>query len=155
MPSDQNDIAPCMIFINKEGRWYHKGAEMIHRDFIRLFYQNIELDSQGRYVIDWDKQRCYVDVEDTAFVVWDILYEKKNGDQEAEVILRLSDDTKEKLSPDSLFVGRDNVLYCKVKGNTFPARFNRAAYYQLANYIKEKDGAFFLPLNGKKHFIAY
>ena len=155
MPSEQNDIVPCMIFIDKEGRWYHKGAEMIHRDFIRLFYQNIELDSQGRYVIDWDKQRCYVDVEDTAFVVWNILYEKKNGDQEAEVILRLSDDTKEKLSPDSLSVGRDNVLYCKVKGNAFPARFNRAAYYQLANYIKEKDGAFFLLLNGKKHFIAY
>jgi hypothetical protein len=49
----ENDIPPCLIFIDKEGRWYHRGAEMIHREFIRLFYNNIELDSRGRYVIDW------------------------------------------------------------------------------------------------------
>jgi len=26
---EMNELPPCLIFIDKEGRWYHKGAEMI------------------------------------------------------------------------------------------------------------------------------
>jgi len=130
----ENDIPPCLIYIDKEGRWYHRGAEMIHREFIRLFYNNIELDSSGRYVIDWKGQRCYVEVEDTAFVVRSV--------------------TQEELMPDTLYVGQDNVLYCSVKNHTFPARFNRAAYYQLAAYVEEENGTYYLPLNGRKNKIA-
>ena len=68
-------------------------------------------------------------------------------------VLQLSDDTPEALRPDTLFVGQQNVLYCRVKGGTFPARFIRAAYYQLAQYVEEDDGAFYLPLNGRNHVI--
>ena len=148
-----NDIPPCLIFIDKEGRWYHQGAEMIHREFIRLFYQNMELDSKGRYLINWENKPCYVEVGDTAFVVRRISYEEGNQDRESRIELSLSDDTKEALIPDSICVGRDNVLYCKVKSNSFPARFNRAAYYQLAEYIEEGDKTFFLSLNGRKYVI--
>ena len=73
--TEMNELPPCLIFIDKEGRWYHKGAEMIHRDFIRLFYEHMELDLQGRYVINWQGQRCWVDVEDTAFVVRRVTFE--------------------------------------------------------------------------------
>ena len=148
-----DDIPPCLIFIDKEGRWYHQGAEMIRREFIRLFYQNMELDSEGRYLINWADKRCYVEVEDTAFVVRRISYEEGNQDRKPRIELSLSDDTKEALMPDSLSVGRENVLYCKVKSGLFPARFNRAAYYQLAEYIEEEDKNYFLPLNGRKYII--
>lgn len=148
-----DDISPCLIFIDKEGRWYHQGAEMIRREFIRLFYQNMELDSEGRYLINWADKRCYVEVEDTAFVVRRISYEEGNQDRKPRIELSLSDDTKEALMPDSLSVGRENVLYCKVKSGLFPARFNRAAYYQLAEYIEEEDKTYFLPLNGRKYII--
>jgi hypothetical protein len=151
----ENDIPPCLIYIDKEGRWYHEGAEMIHREFIRLFYNNMELDSHGRYVIDWKGQRCYVEVEDTAFVVRRVVWQDKGKEDGNErFILSLSDDTQEELMPDTLYVGRDNILYCGVKNRTFPARFTRAAYYQLAEYVEEENGTYYLPLNGRKNKIS-
>ena len=149
-----NDLPPCMIFIDKEGRWYHEGAEMIHRDFIRLFYKNMELDSEGRYVINWDGKRCRVDVEDTAFVVRRVMYQDGDRAGNARFVLSLSDDTEEDLIPDTIFIGEENVLYCRVKNRSFPARFNRAAYYQLAEYIEEENDSYYLPLNGKKYGIS-
>ena len=149
-----NDLPPCLIFIDKEGRWRHEGAEMIRRDFIRLFYENMELDSQGRYVINWGGKRCYVDVEDTAFVVRNVAYQDATGDADARFILFLSDDSQEDLVPETLHVGKGNVMYCSVKSAAFPARFNRAAYYTLAAHIEEENDDFYLPHNGKKYNIA-
>ena len=148
------DISPCLIYIDKEGRWYHQGAEMIHREFIRLFYQNMVLDSEGRYLINWANERCYVEVEDTAFVVRRVSYEEGNQYRASRVELSLSDDTKEALMPESLYVGKANILYCRVKSGLFPARFNRAAYYQLAEHIEEDGENYFLPLNGQKYVIG-
>ena len=147
------DLLPCLIYIDKEGRWHHEGVEMIRRDFIRLFYKNMEMDSQGRYVILSGGKRCYVDVEDTAFVVWNVRYQNAAEGRKARFIITLSDDSQEDLAPESLHVGKDNVLYCKVKNAAFPARFNRASYYQLATHIEEKNELFFLPLNGGEYEI--
>jgi hypothetical protein len=149
-----DDLPLCLIYIDKEGLWHHEGAEMIRRDFIRVFYQNMEMDSLGRYAILWGGKRCRVDVEDTAFVVWNARYQEADEGGKGRFILTLSDDSQEDLAPDSLSVGEDNVLYCKVKNAAFPARFNRASYYQLAKHIKEKKDAFFLPLNGIDHEIT-
>jgi hypothetical protein len=147
-----NDIPPCLIYIDKEGRWFHKGVEMIHREFIRLFYEHMEIDSRGRYIINWGGDRCYVEVEDTPFVVRRTKF--KRGDQDnSRFILFLCDDSQEDLSPETLFIGDSNVLYCRVKNRTFPARFDRPAYYQLAEYIQEEDNTYFLPLNGKNFRI--
>ena len=151
--TENQDLPPCLIHIDKEGRWYHKGIEMIRRDFVQLFYQNMELDPKGRYVIDWNGERCYVDVEDTAYVVRGVVYEGGGREQSDRFILYLSDDTQEELVPDTLFVGAGNVLYCRVNDRTFPARFNRAAYYQLAKYIEEREGAYYLPLRGERYRV--
>ena len=149
----KNDIPPCLIYIDKEGQWFHKGVEMIHREFIRLFYQNMELDEQGQYIISWQGDRCYVEVEDTPFVVWRVVFEDKKDSYESRFILYLSDDSREDLSPETLSLGDENVLYCKVKNQSFPARFCRAAYYQVAEYIEEEEGKYFLPLNGEKYIL--
>ncbi|MDY6970987.1 MAG: DUF1285 domain-containing protein [Thermodesulfobacteriota bacterium] len=149
------DLPPCLIFIDKEGRWYHEGVEMIHRDFIRLFYENMELDSQDRYVINWGGRRCYVDVEDTAFVVKGVVCQDGSQMENVLFLLHLSDDTQEELLPDTLFVGKANVLYCRVKNRAFPARFNRASYYQLAQYVEEEDSTYHLTLNGNKYPISF
>ena len=151
---EKNDLPPCLIHIDKEGQWYHKGVEMIRRDFIRLFYENMKMDSQGRYIINWGGKNCYVDVEDTAYVVRNITYQDATRGNDARVILFLSDDSEEDLAPETLYVGEDNVLYCTIKNDGFPARFSRAAYYRLATHIKEKNNCFYLPLNGKQYRIA-
>ncbi len=148
-----NDLSPCLIYIDKEGLWYHKGVEMIRRDFIRMFFVNIEMNSQGRYVINWGGKLCYIDVEDTAFVIRNVQYLEAADGLGSRFILFLSDGSQEDLMPDTLSVGKDHVLYCRVKDSVFPARFNRAAYYNLAMHVKEENDVFYLPLDGIKYEI--
>jgi hypothetical protein len=145
------DIPPCFILIDKEGRWFHRGLEMIHRDIVRFFYEHLGVDSLGRYVIHWGEERCYLDVEDTPFVVKKVRLEEDGPVQNFRLFL--SDDGEEILNPETLFVGEKNVLYCKVKQGRFPARFLRPAYYQLAAFVREDESEFHLPLNGKKYII--
>ncbi len=152
---EQNDLPPCLIYIDKEGKWYHKGVEMIRRDFIRLFFENMKMDARGRYVIHWGGKDCYVDVADTAYVVRNVDYRDAAGDAGERVMLLLSDDSEEDLIPETLRVGKDHVLYCRVKQGKFPARFSRAAYYRLATLIREEAGGFYLPLNGKQYRITH
>lgn len=144
----ENAIPPCSIWIDKEGRWFYKGIEMIRRDFIRLFYENMEPGADGRCIITLAGDRCYVEVEDTPFVVWQTeVGPDDSGDM--RFFLHLSDDSQEELNPETLHVGKDNVLYCRVRDRAFPARFNRSAYYQLAEHIEEKNGEFFLPVKDR------
>jgi uncharacterized protein len=151
VPMNDPDIPPCFIFIDREGRWFHKGAEMVRRDIIGFFYDHMELDGSGRYVIRWGEECCVLEVEDTAFVVQQVGFEENQGVQAFQLFL--SDDTREPLLPETLFVGEANVLYCKVKQGRFPARFHRPAYYRLAAFVEEEEGRFYLPLNGRKHWI--
>jgi hypothetical protein len=112
----------------------------------------MEIDSWGRYVINWRGDRCYVEVEDTPFVVRRTIFTQ--GDKgNSRFVLFLSDDTQEDLSPETLFIGDAHVLYCRVKDRTFPARFDRPAYYQLAEYIEEENNMYFLPLNGENYLL--
>jgi hypothetical protein len=139
--------------IDREGRWYHKGAEMIHRDFIHLFYEHLEMEESGRYLIRLGDECCYVEVEDTPFVVLSVTHQNPGKGEKEAFRLFLSDDSLEKLRPDTLAVGEGHVLYCRVKDRSFPARFARPAYYQLAEHITEEKGSYFLPMNGKKTMI--
>jgi hypothetical protein len=111
--------------------------------------------SDGTYVIEWSGQRCFVEVEDTAYVVWSLTFKDQGASGGPGFVLGLSDDTNEYLNPETLYVGEDNVLYCRVKGigREFPARFNRASYYQLAEHIEEEGGEFFLSVDGTRYFI--
>ncbi len=142
------------ISIDKDGRWFYQGSEMIHRDIVLLFYQHLHIDSQGRYLIRLAGEECYVKVEDTAFAVLRIDL-KTYGNREECFRIWLNDESEELLDLDALFVGKENVLYCKVKGGKFPARFQRPAYYQLAKYVQEEDGKYLIVLNGRKHLIHH
>lgn len=144
---DSQDLPPCGIYIDKEGRWFYQGAEMVRRDIVRLFYTHMRVDSLGRCVVDVDGNACYVEVEDTPFVVWGV--DLKNGD----FFIHLSDGSVEELLPETLAVGGENVLYCTIKKGRFPARFNRPAYYQLARHIEEERGSFYLPAKGKRYRV--
>ncbi|MCG6881570.1 MAG: DUF1285 domain-containing protein [Deltaproteobacteria bacterium] len=154
MRSVEGDLQPCLIYIDKEGRWFHKGVEMVRREFVQSFYQQMEMDAAGHYIISWGGERCYVDVEDTAFVVKRVSPPGETGGKGTGFKIRLSDDTEEELMPDTLYLGESNVLYCKVKEGNFPARFNRAAYYQLAAYVEPGEEGYVLPVNGRKFTIG-
>jgi len=143
----------CDIRIDKEGIWYYRGAEMFRKEILSLFFQNVKKDDSGKYLIEMGEERCYLDVEDTVFVVTEVHKTKKTADNSDFLYVLLNDDCREELALDTLTVGNDNVLYCQVKEGRFAARFLRKSYYQLSEFIEEDNNNFFIRQNGVKYYI--
>jgi len=143
------------IRIDKEGVWYYKGAHMFRKDILCVFFEHLKIDECGKYLIELGEERCYLDVEDTAFIVAAVYKTQLPDNGRAQIDILLSDDSCEKLEMQSLHVGRDNVLYCRVKEGKFTARFSRNSYYQLAEFIEQSENGnhFFINLNGEKYII--
>ena len=151
----KENIPFCDIRIDKEGVWYYKGAEMFRKEIVNFFYQNLKRDESGQYLIELENDRCYLDVEDTPFVIRSVHRAPSEKDGKATIYLLLSDETVEPLNPETLRIGNDNVLYCTIKNDRFDARFSRASYYQLANDIDYDDyqDIFFIHMNGRRFYI--
>ena len=155
----ENELPPCGIFIDREGDWYYRESPMQRADIVSHLCQHLRREeSSGLYIIQLGKQRCYLEVEDTPLVVTSVLpqEQREEADQE-ELFLAIKHlSTNQPLKPKTLWVGRDNVLYCKVMENTIPARFLRPAYYQLAEFIHEdkEEHRFYLLLGGKRYYIG-
>jgi len=146
----------CDIRIDKDGIWYYRGAEMYRMDIVQYLYGHIKKDTGGDYYIEIsDYDRCKIDVEDTAFIVKSAERVQSDKRQAETIQIHLSDGSSEELSLDSLSISGENVLYCRVKGNEFKARFSRKSYYQIINDVEydEKHTKFFLKLNGHQYFI--
>jgi hypothetical protein len=143
------------IKIDKDGLWYYKGAHMFRKEILSVFFDHLRIDECGNYLIELGPERCYIEVEDTAFVV-DAVYKTSRPDNHREQIeVLLNDEICEILDMNSLQKGKDNVLYCRVKKGKFSARFSRKAYYQLAEFIEASDNGekFYISLNGEKYLI--
>ena len=150
-------VPNCDILINKEGVMFYRGVEILRRKTVALFYQHLQMDAAGRYLIEIGKERCYVSVEDTAYAVCAVSRADGRSGAEECFHLLLSDDSTEKLNIDTLRIGKENVLYCKVKNDRFEARFSRPGYYQLAAHVDYDplNNAYFITLNGQPHYIKY
>ena len=143
------------IRIDTEGVWFYQGAEMTRREIITLFYQNLRQDDSGCYFIEIGRQQYPVHVEDTAYVVWSIYWCRDGtGFQECVYIL-LSDNTLEKLNPETLRIGRDNIPYCRIKNQRYEARFSRASYYKLAERLQHDpaNDSYFISLDGRQYCL--
>ena len=149
------NLSPSHIRIDKEGVWYYKGAEMFRREIVNLFYRNLHLDESGAYYIEYENDIASVEVDDTAFVVRAVYRTGSAEGRDEKIHIFLSDDSCEELAPETLRIGRENVLYCVVKAKRFPARFLRASYYQMSDYFDQEENGenFFLALNGRKYYI--
>jgi hypothetical protein len=152
-------LAPCEIWIDREGDWYHRDAPMERTDIVAHLCEHLGRDVSGsRYVIRMGKEECYVEVEDTPLVITRVISKGREGGGEAKgFLLSIKHLAQaEPLDPASLRLGRDNVLYCTVKPERLPARFLRPAYYQLAEFICEnpEGGGFYLPVAGRRYYIS-
>ncbi|MBP7765260.1 MAG: DUF1285 domain-containing protein [Syntrophaceae bacterium] len=143
------------IKIDKEGLWYYRGAHMFRKDILCIFFNHLNIDESGRYFIRLNEEVCFLDVEDTVFVITAVSKTKdpSGGSERLEILT--SDDSREALDPASLSVGLDHVMYCRIKEGRFIARFTRKSYYQLAEFIEQDqpDGGFYVRLNEKKYYI--
>ena len=126
---------------------------MTRRDIVRLFYANLSQDESGRYFIKTGSQSYPVEAEDSAYVVWALDWRRS---AEEGVRLVLSDDSMEKLDPETLQIRKENILYCRVKNGRFDARFSRSSYYQIAEHVHYnfQQDSWFIMLDGKPYPIA-
>jgi len=134
------DITPwCRIRIDYEGRWFYEGQEIINPGVLRTFYEALESCDDGRYRIVLGHEICYVEVEDTPFVVMTL-----RGDNTQGFTLILNGGQTYTLDPSTLTIGRDNIIYTQLPGG-MPVRLSRPAYYLLAMAMEESpDGEIFL-----------
>lgn len=143
------------IRIDKEGVWHYNGAVMFRKEIVNFFYQHLRQDESGKYLIELENDRCYLEVEDTPFVVRAVHATLSEQETQKTFQLLLSDDTLDTLDPETLWIGQDDVLYCLVKDRRFKARFLRPAYYQLADDIEHDEvrDSFYIPMNGKSYYL--
>lgn len=134
MPQPQNEIHPCDIRIDKEGTWFFRGAEMFRKDIVRLLADNMSRDEKGRYLIEYNGERCWLEVDDTPFAVRSVTAVPE-AISRGEYLIKLNEGSEELLDAETLWIGESNVMYCLVRRRAFAARFTRAAYYQLAAFI--------------------
>ncbi|MCK9275062.1 MAG: DUF1285 domain-containing protein [Syntrophales bacterium] len=141
------------ITIDKEGVWYYKGAEMFRKDILELFFDTLGKDEDGNYFVRMSGKNYYISVEDTAFVVRSVYTRSGEATDSNNLEIMLSDGSIEPLDISSLRIKGDNIMYVNVKNKNFEARFSRAAYYQIAEFIvsDEKTGRFAIAVNGKRY----
>lgn len=150
-------IVSCEIYVDAEGDWYHQGNRITREDILELFYQNLHLTTDGKYLIEWQQNRCLLEVEDTPLVVAAVDRPNSGDAENDQIFLRFRHlPDSEALVPTTLWVGKDNILYCHCRQGQFPARFSRPAYYQLAQWITEDTGSgeFYIAIGNKKYFIS-
>jgi uncharacterized protein len=147
------DVSPYLkLTIDKDGRWFQNGAEIIHPEVYRYFNQLLESTPEGTYRIRTASEICCVEVEDAPFVVQTVL-----DDPSGPLRIQLNDDSVEVLKPQFLWIGANNVPYALVKDERFHARFSRQAYYMLAEHIvsDEREEDFYVEINGDRSLIGH
>jgi hypothetical protein len=141
--------------IDKEGRWFFQGEEIIHLRTYQLYSRSLTRDEAGRIILQIGQEQCPVEVEDAPFVITTLQFIPRGPDGQEAIWLTLNDQTREKLDPETLRIGPGNIPYCKVREGMFEARFSRNAYQLLAPHIREdeRESSFFLSLNKKRYFL--
>ncbi len=150
----KDSIPSCMIYVDNEANWFHNDNPIINKAIYQLFYQHVSRDEKGRYLITMGDEQCYLEVEDTLYVVVTTEFLSSeplssDDDKPERVEILLNDGSRECLVPETLWIGMDNIMYCMVREGLYPARFLRPAYYMLAQHIGEDEetGDFYLLIN--------
>lgn len=144
---DRQQSEKPRIFIDSRGRWFHDGVRITHRWTYLENNRNLDVDTDGRFFVEENGRRVYVECEDTPFVVTMILR------TEDGFSARLNDESIEKLNFLTLTIAGDNIPYIRVKNGRFKARLIRAAYYELVRYAEKDEKGFYIESEGKKYYL--
>jgi hypothetical protein len=142
------------IRVDREGRFIHEGAEVMHDGLKRALFRWLDRlpPPDGRYVLRLDERRfAYLDdVADTPLVV-----RAARVDPAGEVRLALSDGSEEALDPETLTVDDAGVLRAWVRGGRIEARLATSAAAVLADAltVSEDDGRPRLRLAGRSYVL--
>lgn len=135
---------PYELRIDRNGRWFHEGVEIVREEIRNLFSRNLIRTENGDYSVRIGNDECPVIVEDVPLVI----VRTKQGNDGDGLLLLINDGGEEELDARTIVFNDSNVPYCEVRGN-MEARFSRQAYYQLAEFIEYEEEAdrYWLVLN--------
>ncbi len=128
------------LVLDEEGRWFHDGEEVGHPRIAEAFHRGLERAPDGRYLLRFGADWCFVEVRGTPLQVVAAIVEREAGRAE----LTFSNGAVEPLRPDTLCV-RGGVLFCAASSG-MRARFSRSAHVALAECVEEGPGGLALSL---------
>ena len=143
------DVPPCHIRIDKEGNWYYQDLPIINKKIYLYLNQCLSQEPSGRYILSTNGEKCYLEVEDTPFVIQEV-YVSSDTSPTPSLVVKLNDGTEEPLQADTVRVGQENIVYCRVKEGAYEARLLRNAYYQLAEFLQQDGQDYYLVIEDTK-----
>ena len=135
--------------LDRDGCWFEGGEEITHVGTVEVLTRGLARAPDGAgYVVATGGEQRPVEVEDAPFVVQRV---EPEGDG---LRLVLAGGLSEPLDPSTLTIGAANVVYARVRGG-LPARFGRAAYYQLVERVVEdgQHGFVLVTPDGSRHAL--
>jgi hypothetical protein len=136
------------LSIDEDGRFRHRGELVTHARTLAALWSSLERLDDGRYLVRIGRESGYVQVGDAPYGVRGVTFEG------AGVLAHLSDGSVEPLDLETLAVGADGVLRCRVKGRAHRARFTRAAQVAVGLALVEDataPGGYSLDAAGARH----
>lgn len=137
------------IFIDSRGRWFHDGVRITHRWTYLENNKNLDIDEDGRFFVEEQGSRVYVECEDTPFVVTMV------GRTEDGFSIRLNDESRENLDLTTFTITERNIPYISVKNGKFEARLLRPAYYELMKHTGKDEKGFYLESGGCRYYLQH
>lgn len=135
--------------VDRDGRIFHDGTEIVDPAVLRFFLRAMTRTADGRCLVLCQGERNWFDAPDTPFVIQRLRLTVEGGLLQA-VELCFSGDYREPLDPRTLETERD-LLFCRVRGGAFRARFGRVAVQQLAPFLADAGEGSVLILGGARH----
>ena len=135
--------------VDRDGRIFHDGTEIVDPAVLRFFLRAMTRTDDGRCLVLCQGERNWFEAPDTPFVV-----QRLRLSVEASVLrsieLCFQGDYREPLDPSTLEVEHE-LLFCRIRGGAFRARFGRVAVQQLAPFLLETGEGAVLLVDGARH----
>jgi hypothetical protein len=149
-PSGQTHVYDYCI--DEHGDWFCEGNPVTDPVLFRVLSRS--LFQQGEiYFIRCEGEIHPVRVIDAPLWIRYIHVQRDALDQVKKVDVELRDGRKEPLAAESLTASGNEAVYCLATRRRLKARFAKAAYYELAQYIEMEDDQFYLVIAGNRYYI--
>ncbi|MBW1644826.1 MAG: DUF1285 domain-containing protein [Deltaproteobacteria bacterium] len=145
-----------VISIDRQGRWWYEGNQIIHPEVLALFRRSLVHESDGGYFIDYRGKRAPVEVAVCPFFITDVEASLDDAGGLRQVVLVLDDGSRETLAPAKLSLDGEGVLRTRVKDDRFCARFLPGAHFRLAEFLRPGAGedSYELVIGGRKYRLT-
>lgn len=141
--------------VDRDGRWWYRGAPL-DPGIERQFAAGLERLPDGRLRVICEEEPCYVTCDDAPFVVRDLRRENAaaaGSSPRDRIVLMLSGGLEEPLDPATLHLNPRDVLYCRVRGGAFEARFGASSATRIADMLRPHHGGWAIDLEGRTWVI--